>query len=106
MPRTTHKAATAVIESIPTASGTSLVVNVYRPSLVRRLLGLVWRLVGLGLRLFGLGLTATGAAHFAVPERFDKLTALAFPTDTRQWTLRNGCRAWGQGRPYRRVMMA
>ncbi|QIS24034.1 hypothetical protein F6W96_06670 [Nocardia terpenica] len=48
------------------------------------------RLFGLTLRLFGLGLAGTGAAHFLAPEPFDRLTAVAFPDETRRWTLSNG----------------
>ncbi|GAB2544328.1 hypothetical protein [Nocardia heshunensis] len=41
-------------------------------------------------RLFGLGLAGTGAAHFTAPAAFDRLTAVAFPRSTRNWTYRNG----------------
>ncbi|WP_280264957.1 hypothetical protein [Nocardia wallacei] len=42
-------------------------------------------------RLFGLGLAGTGAAHFTAPRVFDRLTGVAFPRSTRQWTYSNGC---------------
>jgi uncharacterized membrane protein len=44
----------------------------------------------LSLRTAGVLLAATGAAHFAAPKRFEAVTALAFPDNTRQWTYRNG----------------
>ncbi|MCW2904720.1 MAG: putative secreted protein [Streptosporangiaceae bacterium] len=42
------------------------------------------------LRNAGVLLAATGAAHFAVPKRFEAVTALAFPENTGQWVYRNG----------------
>ncbi|OZF32744.1 hypothetical protein [Rhodococcus sp. 14-2483-1-2] len=41
-------------------------------------------------KAFGIGLAATGAAHFVVPEAFEGITKLPFPTDTRTWISRNG----------------
>lgn len=41
-------------------------------------------------KTFGIVLAATGAAHFVVPEAFEKITELPFPKDTRAWISRNG----------------
>lgn len=41
-------------------------------------------------RLFGLGLAGAGVAHFTAPKEFDRMTAIAFPTNTRRWTYQNG----------------
>lgn len=41
-------------------------------------------------RLFGLGLAGAGVAHFTAPAEFDRLTAIAFPDNTRRWTYQNG----------------
>jgi uncharacterized membrane protein len=38
----------------------------------------------------GFLVAAVGAAHFAVPGKFEELTRQAFPADTAQWVKRNG----------------
>jgi uncharacterized membrane protein len=38
----------------------------------------------------GFVVAAVGAAHFAAPDRFEELTRLAFPVDTKTWVVRNG----------------
>ncbi|ANN15679.1 hypothetical protein SD37_08420 [Amycolatopsis orientalis] len=41
-------------------------------------------------QVLGLGIAATGLAHFAAPAAFEPVTRMAFATDTRNWTYRNG----------------
>lgn len=38
----------------------------------------------------GFLVAAVGAAHFAVPDKFEELTKQAFPSDTAEWVKRNG----------------
>jgi uncharacterized membrane protein len=42
------------------------------------------------LSAFGALLAITGAAHFAAPEKFEQISKVAFPDDTRDWVNRNG----------------
>jgi uncharacterized membrane protein len=45
----------------------------------------------------GFLVAATGVAHFAAPEAFEQVTAKAFPTNTRDWVVRNGATETGIG---------
>jgi uncharacterized membrane protein len=45
----------------------------------------------------GFLVAAVGAAHFAVPDRFEELTKVAFPVDTKNWVTRNGATEIGIG---------
>jgi uncharacterized membrane protein len=38
----------------------------------------------------GFLVAAVGAAHFAAPDKFEELTRVAFPVDTKNWVVRNG----------------
>ena len=42
------------------------------------------------LPVIGAALAATGLAHFAKPQLFEAITALAFPTNTRRHVYTNG----------------
>ncbi|MDT4894815.1 MAG: hypothetical protein QOE97_3850 [Pseudonocardiales bacterium] len=51
----------------------------------------------ISLPKIGVLLAATGAAHFATPETFEQISKPLFPTDTRDWVLRNGAAEVGLG---------
>ncbi|EWC60302.1 hypothetical protein UO65_4410 [Actinokineospora spheciospongiae] len=46
--------------------------------------------MALSAKTAGLVLAGTGAAHFVAPKAFVPITVKAFPSDTKQWVLRNG----------------
>jgi uncharacterized membrane protein len=38
----------------------------------------------------GFLVASLGVAHFAAPDRFEEVTKVAFPKDTKEWVTRNG----------------
>lgn len=40
--------------------------------------------------ILGASLAVVGPLHYVAPEKFESLTATAFPDDTRTWVLRHG----------------